>query len=98
LWLQMTGRGSRPYPGKEYFTIIDMGGNALYHGDWCAERNWKDIFHFPEAPGTGGGVAPVKICVGCEAIIHASVKICPHCGASNASEVQYDDEVVEFEL
>lgn len=98
LWLQMTGRGSRPHPGKEYFTIIDMGGNALYHGDWCAQRDWADIFHYPEKPSSGGGVAPVKCCVSCEAIIHASVKVCPHCGAANASEIAYDDIDAEFEM
>lgn len=98
LWLQMTGRGSRPHEGKDFFTIIDLGGNALYHGDWCAERDWAEIFRNPEPPGAGGGVAPVKCCVSCEAIIHASVKVCPFCGAANEQEVTYDDIDAEFEM
>lgn len=98
LWLQMTGRGSRPYAGKPYFTIIDMGGNALYHGDWCAARDWADIFHDPEPPGPSGGVAPVKCCVSCEAIIHASVRVCPFCGALNEQVATYDDIDAEFEM
>lgn len=47
LWLQMTGRGSRPTEAKKMFTIIDMGGNAVTHGDWCDSRNWEEIFKNP---------------------------------------------------
>lgn len=97
LWLQMTGRGSRPYPGKMVFTIVDMGGNALSHGDWCAPRDWSDIFHNPDKPSEGG-VAPVKECPGCEALIHASARVCPFCNANVAAIPTYDDGMVEFEL
>lgn len=97
LWLQMTGRGSRPFPGKEHFTIIDMGSNAITHGDWCEQRDWTDMFFHPEKPSEGG-TAPVKECVGCKVMIHASVKICPHCGALNVKPTRYDEEVVALEL
>jgi superfamily II DNA or RNA helicase len=97
LWLQMTGRGSRPFAGKKHFTIVDMGGNAIYHGDWCSTRDWADIFHNPDKPG-GGGVAPVKECCGCGALIHASARVCPYCAADNSAAPVYDDELVEFEL
>lgn len=97
LWLQMTGRGSRPYENKDHFTIIDMGGNALFHGDWCASRDWADIFHYPDKP-TEGGVAPVKECCSCEAIISASATLCKFCGADNSKVPVYDSDKVEFEL
>lgn len=90
LWLQMCGRGSRPIDdtwidlySKEYpypvepkttFTIIDMGGNAINHGDWSDERDWKYIFHNPELPGNG--VAPVKECPQCNGIVHAATIYC----------------------
>jgi superfamily II DNA or RNA helicase len=96
LWLQMTGRGSRPYPGKEFFTIVDMGGNALTHLDWCSQRDWSDIFHNPDKPGSGG-VAPIKECCECESIIPASAKICSWCGADNSLVQVYDEKVAEFE-
>ena len=32
LYLQMLGRGSRPFKGKEYFNVIDMGSNIIEHG------------------------------------------------------------------
>jgi len=79
LWLQKTGRGSRPLPGKSYFTIIDMGGNAMTHGDWCDSRDWERIFFDPPKKGKDG-VAPVKNCPECEAILPASTMMCKYCG------------------
>ena len=77
LWLQMCGRGARPHPIKLAFTIIDLGGNCLTHGSWAASRNWEDIFHNPKKPGAG--VAPVKECPTCAALLHTSKMEC-YCG------------------
>jgi superfamily II DNA or RNA helicase len=79
LWLQMTGRGSRPTEYKTSFTIIDMGGNAITHGDWCQSRNWDDIFYNPPKKGKPG-IAPVKDCPECNRICAVSTRICPECG------------------
>lgn len=76
LWLQMSGRGSRPTPAKSAFIIIDMGGNAITHGDWNQARDWHYIFHNPGKPGKNQ-VAPIKICPKCEGVIHAAAKVCP---------------------
>jgi superfamily II DNA or RNA helicase len=73
LWLQMCGRGSRPTPAKSMFTVIDMGGNAIYHGDWNQSRDWEDIFHNPPKPGKATA-APVKSCPKCDAIVPASAR------------------------
>lgn len=80
LWLQMCGRGGRPTLAKNAFFIIDMGGNALAHGDWCDPRNWEDIFFNPPKPGDGKGNAPVKDCPQCDAIVAAQARVCPCCG------------------
>ena len=74
LWLQMCGRGARPHPIKLAFTIIDLGGNCLTHGSWAASRNWENIFHNPKKPGAG--VAPVKECPKCAALLHTSKMVC----------------------
>lgn len=94
LWLQMTGRGSRPFPGKTFFHIIDMGGNAITLGDWCAPRDWTQIFHNPPKPGKGG-VAPCKSCPQCDAIVAAGVKNCPYCGYAWEHP---EDDTLEEEL
>lgn len=97
LFLQMCGRGSRLYPGKKHFIILDMGKNYVDHGDWSDDRDWEDWFKNPDKPSDGSGVAPVKDCPQCEAMIHASVKVCPYCGADVAAAPVYDDEMIEFE-
>lgn len=97
LWLQMTGRGSRPYHLKEQFNIIDLGNNAITHGDWCASRDWSDYFFNPDK-AREGGEAPSKQCINCNVIIHAAQKICNHCGASNEKKQQYDNMGVRIEL
>jgi len=78
LWLQMCGRGGRVTESKSMFTIIDMGGNATTHGDWCDSRDWENIFFNPPKPGDG--VAPVKTCPQCDAIVPAPTRVCKFCG------------------
>lgn len=97
LWLQSTGRGGRPFKGKIFFTIIDMGGNAIEHGDWCDEVNWQDIFFNPKKKKAGEGVAPVKVCPECEAIISASANSCNFCGyIFPAKEAAIEQELSDF--
>lgn len=96
LWIQMCGRGSRPNPMKTSFTIIDMGGNAITHGDWCQARDWKTIFHHPPKAGKETA-APVKSCPACDAIIPAAAKVCPYCGFVYPSKsIPIETELHEF--
>lgn len=74
LWLQCCGRCSRPFPGKDYFIILDLGANAETFGDWDFDRDWRYIFHNPPKPGDG--VAPIKICPECDSINHAAAVAC----------------------
>jgi superfamily II DNA or RNA helicase len=57
LWLQMCGRGSRIYPGKNDFIILDMGGNVVELGHWERKRDFSLWHQFRT-----GGVAPLKQC------------------------------------
>ncbi len=98
LFLQMTGRASRPAPGKDFFRIIDMGANAKMHGDWSLDRNWNDIFFYPDRPSKGGGVPPMKECDSCEALLHTRTMTCPHCGHIHEVTESYDMVAPDFEL
>lgn len=99
LWLQMCGRGSRPYLGKTFFTIIDMGRNCYYHGDWNADRDWWEIFHHPEKP-IEGGIGAVIACLNCKALIPPSTRICKWCNTEirKTAEQLYDETNLEFKL
>lgn len=48
LYYQMIGRGSRKLPGKDKFTVIDLGNNAARFGLWSDPVNWQHIFKSPE--------------------------------------------------
>jgi superfamily II DNA or RNA helicase len=93
LWLQMCGRGARPHPVKLAFTIIDLGGNCITHGLWSSPRNWSNIFHNPKKPGEG--VAPVKECPDCGALMHTAVRLCD-CGHIFPPIVVKDEAIEKF--
>jgi superfamily II DNA or RNA helicase len=99
LWIQVAGRGARPFEGKEWFTILDMGGNAVTHGDWCDARDWRDLFHNPPKPREKAGAPPVKECPNCEAIVAASAISCPYCGhIFPVKAIKYDAIPSELQL
>lgn len=96
LWLQCTGRGSRPYANKKTFTIIDLGQNAITHGDWCDSRDWERIFLNPPKAGKPG-VAPVRNCPKCDAIIAARAIMCQYCGEIfPPKEIQEAERLADF--
>lgn len=75
LWLQCVGRGSRLFPGKDNFILLDFGGNHTRLGLWNEQRKWS-----LKEKKKKEGVAPVKSCEKCEAICPASAPVCPFCG------------------
>jgi superfamily II DNA or RNA helicase len=48
LYFQMIGRGSRVLPGKDEFTVIDLGNNMARFGHWSAPVDWKQLFRSPD--------------------------------------------------
>lgn len=76
LWLQCCGRGSRTYPNKRKFVLLDFGLNHDRHGLWAADREWSLD---PPKKRKSIGAAPVKSCPECAAMIPASARICQFC-------------------
>jgi len=93
LWVQMLGRGTRPiYPpgyrtetidqrtaaikasGKLDCLVLDYAGNTRRLGP----INDPVIPEPPKSKGTRP--APVKLCDICQTYVHASIRVCPHCG------------------
>jgi DNA repair protein RadD len=78
LFLQIAGRGLRPFPGKERLLIHDHAGNLKRHGlpDWDREYSLDAT-----KAKTGLELAPVvKTCPDCFAAIPAASTSCPECG------------------
>jgi|688.fasta_scaffold57441_4 superfamily II DNA or RNA helicase len=96
LWLQCTGRGSRPTDAKSAFTIIDLGQNCVTHGDWCDSRDWENLFFNPPKVGKPG-VAPVKSCPECDAIMAARKMKCDYCGHEfPPAEIEIAERLSDF--
>lgn len=83
LWIQMLGRGTRPYDGsndkfpyvKENCLVLDFAGNTKRLGP--INDPIKPKKH--TAKGTPGD-APIRICPHCGVYNHASIRFCINCG------------------
>ena len=97
LWLQMTGRGGRLFPNKEFFTILDLGDNVSRLGDWSEKRNWSHVFYNPHEPSKNG-TAPIKDCPECGYLNHAAAPTCKECGYEFKKAKKVDTENIVLEL
>ena len=77
LFMQIVGRGTRLYPGKEQCYVIDYGGNIERHGPVDSGQYGIDTI---KDPSVTNGEAPKKVCPKCFEVVHASAKTCPSCG------------------
>lgn len=84
-YVQVVGRGTRTFPGKENCLVADYGGNIERHGpiDMASQRP------------PGDSVSPAKSCPECDALINMSSQLCPHCGFSfGATSVKRDGKLL----
>lgn len=77
LYVQIAGRGTRLFPGKENCLYLDFARNCYLHGPV------DDVS--PRKPGKGSGEAPVKECPNCRTLVPISCRECPEC--DNAFEI-----------
>lgn len=90
LWVQMLGRGTRPFfgsflfPPKNNCLVLDFARNTERLGP----INDPII---PAKKGAGGGDAPIKICESCGTYNHISARFCIGCG----EEFQFADKLTK---
>lgn len=72
-YLQMIGRGLRPYPNKNDCMILDFGGSSQLHG--TLEQRVR-----PNLSKNIDDECYMKKCPGCGAIIAKIDRVCVHCG------------------
>ncbi len=83
LWVQMLGRGTRPFPGKKNCLVLDFAGNTERLGPI------NDPV-LPKRKGKGGGgAAPIRECPQCHYYNHASIKTCINCGYEFPERVRF---------
>lgn len=92
LWVQMLGRGTRPFPGKSNCLVLDFAGNTGRLGP----------INDPQIPGKprkgAPGEAPVKVCPECDCYNHLSAKYCVICGHEFIFESKLTKTASEGEL
>lgn len=75
LYIQMLGRGTRCFPGKKDFLVIDHAQAVFEHGFITMPR--KVVISKKKRES---GAAPIKTCKQCYAICHAAAQTCTQCG------------------
>lgn len=96
LWVQMLGRGTRPFECAEYkkenCLVLDFAGNTRRLGP----INDPVV---PRKKGSKvGGEAPVKLCGSCATYNHASVTHCSFCGSEFTFQVKLKQTAASDEL
>jgi DNA repair protein RadD len=94
LYLQQVGRIMRPWNG-EHALVLDHAGCAVQHGLPDEDREFR-----LDAPKRrrAAGLAPVKTCPSCYAVLPASAGTCPACGEEFAIERTAPSENVKVDL
>ena len=87
LYVQILGRGTRTYAGKENCLILDYGGNIDRHGPI------DQIKIKPKRNSDGKGEvqkAPVKICPKCDSANNIAALSCEDCGHEFPEVIKHD--------
>jgi superfamily II DNA or RNA helicase len=94
LFHQTAGRGSRPYPGKTDYLLLDFGGNLKRHGNPMGYQVYDISEKLQEE-----NPAPTKTCPECSAEVNIFAQVCPHCGYEFSGDVlQEETDLVLQEL
>lgn len=91
LWVQMLGRGTRPFTGKNNCLVLDYARNSLRLGPINDPR-------IPKTKKSQGGTAPVKLCKACKTYNHTKATHCTNCGEPFTFEVKITETASSQEL
>jgi DNA repair protein RadD len=88
LWVQMLGRGTRPFKGNNIDPVPKVNCLAL---DFAGNIRKLGPINDPVVPrkrGEGNGEAPIKLCEVCNTVNHASARKCICCGTEFPLQVK----------
>ena len=98
LWVQMTGRITRPNPGSVAAPLVlDHAGNAIVHGLPLVDEAFslRDSIHRGTYRPSFGSV-PEKCCPECECSVAVITRVCPNCGYEFWRIEETDGQLVEL--
>lgn len=95
LHIQIIGRGTRPFPGKNDFIVLDHAGNVMKHGpiedEQPAELDAKPKKKIER-------LAPMAKCSRCAFLYAPATAFCPECGEANLSAPNRTPKAIEGDL
>lgn len=91
LYVQMCGRGLRPFPGKKDCLILDFGGNVKRIG-YLTKNFPITLEQRKKSEGE-----TLKECDNCHSLVSIFARICPICGHEFCSESGEDELELEYE-
>jgi DNA repair protein RadD len=94
LFLQMVGRGLRPYANKAHCTVIDHGENIFRHGWHDIDREWS-LNPTKKKKSDKIGAMSVKLCDFCEFMMPVNTAVCENCGHEHKKK---EKQVLEAEF
>ena len=78
LYLQMIGRGLRPFPGKQRCLILDACANWERHGSPTDPYDWA--LTYDDVTGKKPRAQSLCICASCFCALPAQARVCSECG------------------
>lgn len=99
LWIQIAGRGGRTTTEiyKDYFILIDGGGNIDKHGLWSQPRDWEAYFYGKNKEGKPKAkreeIEHVNYCDECGFLKAITDGACPNCGSVMKGKRPKDKEL-----
>jgi DNA repair protein RadD len=96
LHVQILGRATRTFAGKDHFKVLDMVGNVSRHG-FIIDEVKTDLKPRPKKASKEAGV-PIKVCPECYAANPCLAKFCVNCETPFPVAAKKEIKQVEAEL
>lgn len=96
LHIQIIGRGTRPYPGKDDFIVLDHAGNCLRHGP-IEDEQPASLDARPKKQGPPPAER-MTVCHACDFMYNPSCNACPACGRENPNAPDRNPKIEDGNL
>jgi DNA repair protein RadD len=99
LYVQIVGRGTRLFPGKENCLVLDYANNIREHGPVDCIEIKKRINPFKDSITVSlEKNSAFKICPNCEIALHPRVRECADCGFIFPPEYKHEDTAAQIDI
>jgi superfamily II DNA or RNA helicase len=98
LYIQIAGRGTRTYPGKSNFILLDHASNIEKHGFITDIREASLQGRSGNKNNNNNNDVNIKTCMSCYGVVPANARICPECESPFTAQEKRDIKTLEGSL